>query len=162
MPFIRRLFVAPTERPRATFSASFIITCLRRGRPSAFLRQLHRVGAISGGCEAVIAARRKMDCDCAGDCRCIAPFIPQVGQELPTGIYPSSVATTMLLLPVVYLLIGKYFPGRNLDVLAVTTAEVGVVFCTIVLVTGPIWARPVWGIWWAPGTSALPSRSCCG
>ena len=21
-------------------------------------------------------------------------------------------------------------------------------FCTIVLVTGPIWARPVWGIWW--------------
>jgi heme exporter protein C len=23
-----------------------------------------------------------------------------------------------------------------------------VVFCTIVLVTGPIWARPVWGIWW--------------
>ena len=22
------------------------------------------------------------------------------------------------------------------------------VFCTVVLVTGPIWARPVWGIWW--------------
>ncbi len=22
------------------------------------------------------------------------------------------------------------------------------VFCTIVLITGPIWARPVWGIWW--------------
>ena len=21
-------------------------------------------------------------------------------------------------------------------------------FCTIVLITGPIWARPVWGIWW--------------
>src|SRR6266481_9541310 len=34
------------------------------------------------------------------------------------------------------------------DVLALTTAEVGVVFCTVVLVTGPIWARPVWGIWW--------------
>ena len=28
------------------------------------------------------------------------------------------------------------------------TAEVGVVFCTVVLVTGPLWARPVWGIWW--------------
>jgi len=28
------------------------------------------------------------------------------------------------------------------------SAEVGVVFCTVVLVTGPIWARPVWGIWW--------------
>src|SRR5580658_8456077 len=56
----------------------------------------------------------------------IAPFIPQVRQELPTGVYPSSVATTMLLLPVVYLLIGKYFPGRNLDALAVAAAEVGV------------------------------------
>ena len=22
------------------------------------------------------------------------------------------------------------------------------VFCTVVLVTGPIWGRPVWGIWW--------------
>ena len=34
------------------------------------------------------------------------------------------------------------------DMLALVSAEVGVVFCTVVLVTGPIWARPVWGIWW--------------
>jgi heme exporter protein C len=34
------------------------------------------------------------------------------------------------------------------DILALVSAEVGVVFCTVVLVTGPIWARPVWGIWW--------------
>lgn len=34
------------------------------------------------------------------------------------------------------------------DAIALSTAEVGVVFCTIVLITGPIWARPVWGIWW--------------
>jgi len=34
------------------------------------------------------------------------------------------------------------------DVVALVTAEVGVVFCTVVLVTGPLWARPVWGIWW--------------
>lgn len=34
------------------------------------------------------------------------------------------------------------------DALALASAEVGVVFCTVVLVTGPIWARPVWGIWW--------------
>jgi heme exporter protein C len=34
------------------------------------------------------------------------------------------------------------------DMVAQVTAEVGVVFCTVVLVTGPIWARPVWGIWW--------------
>ncbi len=34
------------------------------------------------------------------------------------------------------------------DALAAASAEVGVMFCTIVLITGPIWARPVWGIWW--------------
>lgn len=34
------------------------------------------------------------------------------------------------------------------DALAVAAAEVGVVFNTVVLVTGPLWARPVWGIWW--------------
>ena len=34
------------------------------------------------------------------------------------------------------------------DAVAITTAEVGVVFCTVVLITGPLWARPVWGIWW--------------
>jgi len=34
------------------------------------------------------------------------------------------------------------------DVLGVAGAEVGVACATIVLITGPIWARPVWGIWW--------------
>jgi len=43
-----------------------------------------------------------------------------------------------------------YLIRRNskADALALAAAEVGVVFCTVVLVTGPIWARPVWGIWW--------------
>jgi heme exporter protein C len=43
------------------------------------------------------------------------------------------------------------------DIVALVSAEVGVVFCTVVLVTGPIWARPVWGIWWAPGDIRLTS-----
>ena len=34
------------------------------------------------------------------------------------------------------------------DWMAVSTAEVGLAFNTVVLVTGPIWAKPVWGIWW--------------
>jgi heme exporter protein C len=34
------------------------------------------------------------------------------------------------------------------DALAVASAEVGVVFCTVVLITGPIWGRRAWGIWW--------------
>lgn len=50
-----------------------------------------------------------------------------------------------------------YLIRRNpkADILALVSAEVGVVFCTVVLVTGPIWARPVWGIWWAPGDIRL-------
>jgi heme exporter protein C len=76
---------------------------------------------------------------------------------LPAGIRPSAIATTAMAIPAFYLFLGKYFPGEKLDVLAVTTAEVGVVFCSIVLITGPIWARPVWGIWWAPGDIRLTS-----
>jgi heme exporter protein C len=34
------------------------------------------------------------------------------------------------------------------DWLGVSAAEVGLAFCSTVLVTGPIWAKPVWGIWW--------------
>ena len=34
------------------------------------------------------------------------------------------------------------------DRLAHASAEVGVVFVTLALVTGVIWARPVWGVWW--------------
>jgi heme exporter protein C len=34
------------------------------------------------------------------------------------------------------------------DGLGVSAAEVGLAFTTIVLITGPIWAHPVWGIWW--------------
>lgn len=34
------------------------------------------------------------------------------------------------------------------DALGVSAAEVGLAFITIVLITGPIWAKPVWGIYW--------------
>jgi heme exporter protein C len=44
-----------------------------------------------------------------------------------------------------------YLRKRDLkwDRLAVSAAEVGLAFFTVVLITGPIWARPVWGVWWA-------------
>jgi len=34
------------------------------------------------------------------------------------------------------------------DTVAHASAEVGVMFTTLVLITGPIWAKPVWGVWW--------------
>ncbi|HKC81376.1 MAG TPA: cytochrome c biogenesis protein CcsA [Gemmatimonadaceae bacterium] len=37
----------------------------------------------------------------------------------------------------------------RLDRFAESSAEVGVVFTTVVLITGPLWAKPIWGTWWA-------------
>jgi|SRR5208283_4607568 len=34
------------------------------------------------------------------------------------------------------------------DELGYTAAEGGMVFCTLVLITGSIWAKPIWGTWW--------------
>src|SRR5437773_2550994 len=58
--------------------------------------------------------------------------------------------TAFLLFLINFVASVTYLIRRNAkaDVLALVAAEVGVVFCTVVLVTGPIWARPVWGIWW--------------
>jgi heme exporter protein C len=34
------------------------------------------------------------------------------------------------------------------DAIGCASAEIGVIFTTLVLITGPIWAKPAWGIWW--------------
>src|SRR5512139_3420535 len=38
--------------------------------------------------------------------------------------------------------------SRWWDNLALSAAEIGVMFLAVVLVTGPIWAKPVWFVWW--------------
>ncbi len=37
---------------------------------------------------------------------------------------------------------------QSWDRLALCSAEVGVLFCTLILLSGPLWAKPVWGHWW--------------
>lgn len=37
----------------------------------------------------------------------------------------------------------------RLDRVAESSAEVGVIFTTVVLITGPLWAKPIWGTFWA-------------
>lgn len=34
------------------------------------------------------------------------------------------------------------------DTLAYTSAEIGLLFSTLVIITGIFWARPVWNVWW--------------
>lgn len=57
---------------------------------------------------------------------------------------------------------GAMFLGTRREVwdrLALAGAEVGVVFCTLLLVTGPIWARPIWGVWWDWGDLRLATTA---
>ena len=37
---------------------------------------------------------------------------------------------------------------RSADLLARASAEVGMVFCTLFIVTGSVWAKASWGVWW--------------
>ena len=41
-----------------------------------------------------------------------------------------------------------YRKDSKWDTVAHCAVETGVIFCTIVLITGPIWARPIWNVWW--------------
>jgi heme exporter protein C len=36
----------------------------------------------------------------------------------------------------------------RLDLFAASSVEVGLAFCMVMLTTGPIWAKPIWGTWW--------------
>ena len=64
--------------------------------------------------------------------------------HFPSAIVAFTLFTVNLVASIVYLMKRT----RGSDALAVSTAEVGVAFCSVVLVTGPLWAKPVWGIWW--------------
>ncbi len=45
---------------------------------------------------------------------------------------------------ILYLITKKY----AFDDIAAASAEIGLAFCTIVILTGPLWARPTWGKFW--------------
>jgi heme exporter protein C len=53
-----------------------------------------------------------------------------------------------LLASVFYLLRRGTPSAAAVDAVAVSAAELGVLFCSVGLMTGMLWAKPVWGIWW--------------
>jgi heme exporter protein C len=63
---------------------------------------------------------------------------------------PSAFVALYVALPLVALAGALYLwlGDERLDRTAESSAEVGLAFTTVVLVTGPIWGRPVWGAWW--------------
>lgn len=50
----------------------------------------------------------------------------------------------VMIFSILYLARGR----RGHDIAAEAAAEVGLLCCTIVLLTGPVWARYAWGVWW--------------
>jgi heme exporter protein C len=73
----------------------------------------------------------------------VIAVVPSLKEAMPKDVEPSAIGTTGVIIAVAYFVIRRFFSVEAVDALAVTTAEVGVVFCTVVLVAGPLW-----GIWW--------------
>lgn len=65
-------------------------------------------------------------------------------------VHVSAAWAAFLAFGLVGLLSAMYLWMRDakLDRLAESAAEVGTMFTTVVLVTGPLWAKPVWGTYW--------------
>lgn len=80
-----------------------------------------------------------------------APTEPVLGliQKL-TYLHVPTAVTTFLLCLVVFVGNVGYIWQRNADwdALAGAAAEVALGYCTVVLVTGMIWARAAWDVWW--------------
>ena len=57
----------------------------------------------------------------------------------------SMVAIVLVAISSIYYLFNKKLFWDNL---AQSTAEVGVLFGSLALITGIIWAKPIWGVWW--------------
>lgn len=58
---------------------------------------------------------------------------------------------------VAYLLTGS----ARADVVARASCEIGVLFCTAVLISGPLWARKAWGTWWTGEPRLLLTLVMC-
>lgn len=64
--------------------------------------------------------------------------------HLPAALNAYIAFTVVAVTSVVYL----WLKDPRADRLAESSAEVGLLFTTVVLTTGPIWGKPVWGTWW--------------
>ena len=64
--------------------------------------------------------------------------------HVPSAIVTFASVFVLAIASIAYLRTRK----KSFDRVAVAATEIGLLFCTIVLVTGPIWAKPAWGVWW--------------
>ncbi len=65
--------------------------------------------------------------------------------HVPAAIWAETAMIFVGLASIFYL----FTKDPRLDRFAASSAEVGTIFCAIVLTTGPIWGKPIWGTWWS-------------
>lgn len=65
--------------------------------------------------------------------------------HVPAAIWAETAMILVGLAGIFYL----FLKDPRLDRFAESSAEAGTVFATIVLTTGPIWGKPIWGTWWS-------------
>ena len=65
--------------------------------------------------------------------------------HVPAAIWAETAMIFVGLASIFYL----FTKDPRLDRFASASAEVGTVFCAIVLTSGPIWGKPIWGTWWS-------------
>ncbi len=93
------------------------------------------IGIIVALYMALIAAPREIT---MGDLQRIFYF------HVPAGITGMTAFAINFVASLMYL----FRKNRWWDNLALSAAEVGVMFLAMVLITGPIWAKPAWFVWW--------------
>ena len=81
----------------------------------------------------------------------ITPFEKSMGvvQKLMYFHVPSAITgyiafSTVCVASILYL----WKKDERFDRLALSAAEIGVLFFSLVLITGSLWARPIWNTWW--------------
>jgi heme exporter protein C len=109
--------------------------------PPAWLTKALFLGAVAFGIAAVVDGLWIMGPTAEqGDYSRLLVVHPPVATLAYVGFGITAVASILYLVP--------RTRRREWDLLAGASAEVGVVFCGLTLITGSIWGRPVWGVWW--------------
>lgn len=65
--------------------------------------------------------------------------------HVPAAIWAETAMILVGLASIFYL----FLKDPRLDRFAAASAEAGTIFAAIVLTTGPIWGKPIWGTWWS-------------
>jgi heme exporter protein C len=84
----------------------------------------------------------------------VASFTPyELNQGAAQKIYyihvPSALSAYFALIVVALMsIVYLWLHDERADRLAESAGEVALLFTTLVLVTGPLWGKPVWGTWW--------------